>query len=131
MHLPPLPPMGSLSLRRTLKAKNAEQSIIDAYIGGGGNIPSPNVINTEWPFIKDFYEKQDALTSPDQRERYNTVNNIAKSMNPNLHFRATKSPKKAKKSAKKAKKSKSPKKAKKSPKKTKTSKSPKKVKKNC
>lgn len=119
MHLlPPLPPVGSLALRRTLQPQNDGQAEIDVYIGGGGNIPpSQDVINREWPMIKDFYDQPYALTTPLHRERYNTINNMMN--HPSLNFRSKKSPKKTKNSLKKTKNS--PKKTKNSPKKAKKS----------
>ena len=95
----------------------SDQDVISSYIAHGGAIPSDNVINRGWAAIRDHYSR--GFVRDDEMNRYHTINNIAIGMNPNLHFRAKKSPTKAKKSVKKAKKS--VKKAKKIPKKVKKS----------
>ena len=64
--------------------KGSDEDKIHNYIIGASPIPSNEVINKVWGSFKHHYTKSGYLVTPDDRKRFNTVNNIY--INPTPHF---------------------------------------------
>jgi len=78
-------PLSNQVLRQTpVTQQGSGEDKIHKYIIGEAPIPSNEVINKVWGSFKHYYTKSGYLVTPDDRKRFNTVNNIY--INPTPYF---------------------------------------------